>query len=132
MAIRKFVGDVEQITLSGPHAYAKGQQVWYVTERAVFKVGADGLEDVRQGNRGFFHSVVSLSIRPYLRLGCRRGAPPPRALGGHGVAASVQRPNRRSKLAVVSASSAATSTPRTEATTAAVATVHAGSLRLPR
>jgi len=42
--IRKFVRAVEQITLSGPHARGKGQEVWYVTERAVFRLGADGIE----------------------------------------------------------------------------------------
>jgi acyl CoA:acetate/3-ketoacid CoA transferase len=42
--IRKFLAAVEQITLSGAHAHAKGQEVLYVTERAVFRLGAAGIE----------------------------------------------------------------------------------------
>jgi len=42
--IRKFVPQVEQITLNAQRAFAQGQSVLYVTERAVFKLGAHGLE----------------------------------------------------------------------------------------
>jgi propionate CoA-transferase len=38
----KFVERVEQITLNASRAYAKGQDVQYVTERAVFRLGPDG------------------------------------------------------------------------------------------
>ena len=41
---RKFVPKVEQITLNAKRAYAKGQSVLYITERAVFELGADGPE----------------------------------------------------------------------------------------
>lgn len=41
---RKLVDDVEQITLNGQEALRKGQDVTYVTERAVFKLTPDGLE----------------------------------------------------------------------------------------
>ncbi|AJZ56859.1 coenzyme A transferase family protein [Paraburkholderia fungorum] len=41
---RKFVEHVEQVNFHGPSAVAKGQRVLIVTERAVFQVGAAGLE----------------------------------------------------------------------------------------
>ncbi|MBK6403020.1 MAG: acyl CoA:acetate/3-ketoacid CoA transferase [Rhodocyclaceae bacterium] len=41
---RKFVREVEHRTFSGPVAAAAGKTVLYVTERCVFRLGADGLE----------------------------------------------------------------------------------------
>ena len=41
---KKFVAEVEQVTFNGPEAFAKGQQVRYCTERAVFDLTADGIE----------------------------------------------------------------------------------------
>ena len=40
----KFIPDVEQITFSGEYAIQHNQEVFYVTERAVFKLITDGLE----------------------------------------------------------------------------------------
>lgn len=40
----KFVEDVEQITFSGDTAIKNGQNIYYVTERAVFKLIKDGVE----------------------------------------------------------------------------------------
>lgn len=41
--IKKFLEDVEQITFSGKFANKTNQEVYYVTERAVFVLGKDGL-----------------------------------------------------------------------------------------
>ena len=42
--LTKFVRRVRQVCFHGPSAVARGQQVLYVTERAVFTLGADGLQ----------------------------------------------------------------------------------------
>lgn len=42
--IPKFVARVEQVTFSGAYALKKGQQVLYVTERAVFRLKRTGPE----------------------------------------------------------------------------------------
>lgn len=41
---KKFVPDVEHVTFSGPKAVERGAEVVYVTERAVFRLTAEGLE----------------------------------------------------------------------------------------
>jgi propionate CoA-transferase len=41
--VRKLVASVDQITFSGPQAVKSGQEVIYVTERAVFRLTSDGL-----------------------------------------------------------------------------------------
>lgn len=41
--LNKFVGGVEQVTYSGPYGVEKGQEVMYVTERAVFRLTGKGL-----------------------------------------------------------------------------------------
>ena len=41
---KKFVSEVGQVTFSGREACKRGQQILYVTERCVFRLGKDGLE----------------------------------------------------------------------------------------
>ena len=47
--IKKFVNNVEHITFSGKFALERGIEVNYVTERAVFKLTAEGLELIEIG-----------------------------------------------------------------------------------
>ena len=41
---KKFLNHVEQITFNGKYAYESGQEVFYITERALFKLVKNGIE----------------------------------------------------------------------------------------
>src|SRR5690349_8195584 len=41
--VKKLVGEVEQVTFSGPRAVAQGQEILYVTERCVLRLDRDGV-----------------------------------------------------------------------------------------
>jgi propionate CoA-transferase len=72
-AHRKFVEKVEQVTLNAPRARAQGQQVLYITERAVFELDAEGpvLTEVAPGvdvEREVRAQVgFALRVSPHLR-----------------------------------------------------------------
>ena len=42
--IHKFVNDIDHLTFSGQYALERGQKVYYITERCVFRLTTDGLE----------------------------------------------------------------------------------------
>ena len=72
--LRKFVPAVEQVSFSGPLAREKGQDVTFVTERAVFELTAEGvmLTEIAPGMRlredvldqMGFEPLVSPSLKP--------------------------------------------------------------------
>jgi acyl CoA:acetate/3-ketoacid CoA transferase len=68
--IPKLVGAVEHITFSGPQARASGQTVIYVTERAVFELGPDGVEltEVRPGVDVERDVLARMGFAPKVRL----------------------------------------------------------------
>jgi propionate CoA-transferase len=62
----KFVRQPQQICFHGPSAVARGQQVLYVTERAVFELTAAGLElrELAPGIRLEEHVLPRMEFNP--------------------------------------------------------------------
>lgn len=67
--VPKFVETVEQITYSGPFALREGREALFVTERAVFRLTAEGLEltEVADGVDVERDIVRHMGFRPLIR-----------------------------------------------------------------
>ena len=63
---KKFVPELEQVCYSAEIGRAKGQIALFVTERAVFRVGADGLEliEIAPGLDGERDVIAQMGFRP--------------------------------------------------------------------
>jgi propionate CoA-transferase len=68
--VPKLVEKVEHITFSGAQARANGQEVIYITERAVFRLGNDGVEliEVTTGVDRERDVLARMAFRPAVRL----------------------------------------------------------------
>jgi propionate CoA-transferase len=83
--VRKFVPAVEQVSFAAAAALAKGRPVLYVTERAVFRLGTDGVElvEVAPGIDVEADVIARMGFRPLVRqvrpMPAACFAPPPRA-----------------------------------------------------
>jgi propionate CoA-transferase len=68
--VPKLVRQVEHITFSGAQARANGQEVLYVTERAVFRLGAQAVElvEVTSGVDVERDVLARMAFRPTVRL----------------------------------------------------------------
>lgn len=67
--VRKFVGEVSQVSFSGATATARGQRVLYVTERAVFRLTPAGVEltEVALGLDPEVDVIAQMGFRPIVR-----------------------------------------------------------------
>jgi propionate CoA-transferase len=66
---KKFVDRVQQVTFSGPFAASRGQDVFYVTERCVFRLTRDGLElaEVAPGIDIERDIIAHMAFRPVVK-----------------------------------------------------------------
>lgn len=86
---KKAVQQVEQISFSGPYARERGQEVLYVTERAVFRLGATGPEliEVAPGLDVERDVIGAMAFRPAVSPALKRMDPALFADGPMGLAA---------------------------------------------
>ena len=94
---KKAVRQVEQISFSGRYARERGQQVLYVTERAVFRLGADGPEliEVAPGLDMERDVIAAMAFRPAVSPRIRLMDPALFADGAMGLSARLPpRPRR--------------------------------------
>ncbi len=70
---RKFIAGVGQLSYNGDYGFERGQQVLYVTERAVFRRGRDGLElnEIAPGIDLERDVLAHMSFRPKIAPDCR-------------------------------------------------------------
>jgi propionate CoA-transferase len=100
---RKFVPKLEQICYSADIGRAKGQVALFVTERAVFRVGRDGLElvEVAPGLDAERDVIAQMGFRPRVASDLRPMDPRIFAPGTMGLAAVVHRKPARHRSARV-------------------------------
>lgn len=72
--VRKFVHKAEQVTFSAAYAKKRGQPVLYVTERAVFRLGDDGLElmEIAEGVDLERDVLAQMDFAPHISRDLRR------------------------------------------------------------
>jgi propionate CoA-transferase len=70
---RKFLAQVEQLSYNGAYGWERGQEVLYVTERAVFRRMADGLEliEVAPGINVERDILAHMAFAPKIAANCR-------------------------------------------------------------
>ena len=67
---KKFVAEVEHRTFSGQEAWKRGTPVLYITERCVFRLGAEGLEltEIAPGIDLERDILAQMSFRPIMKM----------------------------------------------------------------
>jgi propionate CoA-transferase len=75
--VKKLVAEVEQVTFSGRRAHAAGRTVYYITERCVLRLGADGPEliEIAPGVNLESDVLAQMGFRPSISPHLREMAP---------------------------------------------------------